>query len=364
LKNRVKKVFEYLEKKPDVIIVKNPSESVIDLNFFYATGLHHGLFEGCAAILFPDGNINLVVSKLESELAKSADVDILVYESREEFNIHLKNIIGNCKNVGLNYNVLSVHDFKSLNNIFPDATFLDVSSGFKIARQTKDDFEVKFIRKAADIVDKVVRKIPTIIYEGIPEYELASEINYLLQKLGADKPGFDTISSFGTNSAMPHYTHGDTKLKLGDFILCDFGANFRRYNSDITRTFVFGKANDKQKRIYETVSKAQNKGLNTIKPGLKCKNVHKAVEDFINKSEFKGHFIHSTGHSLGLGVHDTGVGFNSECEEELKENMVLTVEPGIYISGFGGVRIEDDILVTSDGAEILTKSDKKLIEIS
>jgi Xaa-Pro dipeptidase len=208
----------------------------------------------------------------------------------------------------------------------------------------------------------VVKKIPDIVHEGIYEYEIAAEMNYLMEKYGATKPAFDTIASFGKNTAEPHYTHGDYKLKSGDFLLFDFGANYRKYNSDITRTFVFNKSNQKQRKIYQTVFDAQKIGLDKIKPGVKANYIHEEVSSYIDKTEFKGCFIHSTGHSLGLAVHD-GLGFSPEADFELKENMVFTVEPGIYLPGFGGVRIEDDILIKRNGYELLTKSSKDFLEI-
>jgi Xaa-Pro dipeptidase len=208
-----------------------------------------------------------------------------------------------------------------------------------------------------------MNKISDILNENIFEYEVAAEIDYLLQKNGANSSAFTTISSFGKNTSNPHYTHGNYKLKDGDFILCDFGARYKRYNSDMTRTFVLGKPNQKQKKIYETVLKSQEKGFENIKPGIAAKDVHNVVNDFINKTEFKDLFIHSTGHSLGMDVHDPGVGFNSKCDITLKENMVLTVEPGIYLPNLGGVRIEDDILIKEDGIEILTTASRYFIEI-
>ena len=152
-------------------------------------------------------------------------------------------------------------------------------------------------------------------------------------------------------------------MNNGDFILCDFGASFRRYNSDITRTFVFGNSDEKQKKMHETVLQAQKIGIEMIKPGIEAHVVHDAVDSFIDISEFKGCFIHSTGHSLGLSVHDGGVGLNAESKVLLEEGMVLTVEPGVYISDFGGIRIEDDVLITRDSVEVLTKSSRDLIEI-
>ena len=240
--------------------------------------------------------------------------------------------------------------------------FIDISDKLVKVRLVKDELEIKLIKEACKMSDMVMKKIPEILTEGIYEYELAAEINYYMQKLGADKPAFETISSFSKNTAEPHYSHGSTRLKKGDFTLFDFGACFRKYNSDMTRTFVFGAADKKQKEMYETVLGAQKVGFDSIKPGIQTSDVHTAVSSYIDNTKFKGRFIHSTGHALGLAVHD-GVGFGSDSHVDLQENMVFTVEPGVYIPGFGGVRIEDDILVKKDGMELLTTSSRTLLEI-
>ena len=363
MERRVQNIYKNLGNKLDVILIKNSIEPYIDDNFFYVTGLEKGLFEGCVAFLSPEGNIDLVVSELEAESANKSDANVSVYKSAKDFEDLLKEKISSCKNVGLNFKGISHKDYIRLEKRFPDAEFVDISQSFEQARLVKDEIEIDLIKKACEIADKVVEKIPEMLHEGITESELAAEIDYFMQKNGADKAAFETISSFEKNSSEPHYTHGSTKLKKGDFVLCDFGACFRKYNSDITRTFVFGNASDKQKSMYKTVQEAQKIGLDIIKPGLKASEVHEAVHSYIEKTEFKGRFIHSTGHSLGLGVHDGSTRFSSGFELELKENMVFTVEPGVYIPGFGGVRIEDDVLIKKDGIEILTKAPRELIEI-
>ena len=363
MERRVKNIYKNLENKLDVILIKNSIEPYIDDNFFYVTGLEKGLFEGCVAFLSPEGNIDLVVSELEEESAKKSDANVKVYKSSKDFEGLLKERISSCKNIGLNFKGISYRDYIRLEKRFPDLEFFDISQSIEETRLVKDEIEIDLIKKACEIADKVIDKIPEILHEGITESELAAEIDYLMQKNGADKAAFETISSFEKNSSEPHYTHGSTKLKKGDFVLCYFGACFRKYNSDITRTFVFSRASDKQKSMHKTVQDAQKIGLDIIKPGLKASEVHDAVLSYIEKTEFKGRFIHSTGHSLGLGVHDGGMRFSSGCELELKENMVFTVEPGVYIPGFGGVRIEDDVLIKKDGIEILTKAPRELIEI-
>ena len=346
-----------------MILIKNSSEPFIDSNFFYVTGLKKGLFEGSVAVLFPDGNVDLIVSKLEEESAIKADADVKVYEKSKEFDGLLKDTVKSVKNIGLNFECILHKDFCKLKDMFPKTEFFDVSEAYLKTRVVKDEFEINTIKEACEITDKVMIKIPELLHENMFEYELAAEIDYLIQKNGADKSAFETISSFGKNTAEPHYAHGTTKLKKGDFVLCDFGACLRKYNSDITRTFVFGEATDKQINMYKIVLEAQRIGFRKIKPGVKAHEVHDAVSSFIDKTKFKDRFIHSTGHSLGLAVHDGGAGFNHDSDVILRENMVLTVEPGVYIPDFGGVRIEDDILIKKDGVELLTQSSREFIEI-
>ena len=313
--------------------------------------------------MYPDGKVDIIVSELESETAKKSNLDIHIYKNGEDYKKIIKKLTFPYKNIGINLNKIIYKDYLNLKKIVPQSNFKDVSDSINKTRLVKDEIEIKLIKKACKISDKVIEKIPQILHENMHEYELAAEINYIMQKHGADKTAFDTISSFGKNSSEPHYTHGNTKLKKDDFVLCDFGACYKKYNSDITRTFVFGKASKKQKNMYATVKEANKIGLDMIKSGIKASEIHKAVYSFIDKSEFKGRFIHSTGHSLGLSVHDSDarIGFNSDIK--LKENMIFTIEPGVYISGFGGVRIEDDVLIKKNKSEILTKSARKLIEI-
>ena len=363
MKKRVEKIFSNNSEQLDAILIKNSAEPYIDYNFFYVTGLTQGLFEGSIAICYPSGEIDLIVSQLEEEVAQRSGTNLLVYKKTQEYNDFLLERLRNLKKIGLNYSGIPHDTFVDLGKKLPNCDFYDISQALIKTRMIKEPEEIDLLRNAAEIVDNVVASIPEKVHEGMKEYELAAEINYLMQKNGADGPAFDTISSFGRNSAMPHYSHGDTVLKNGDFVLCDFGANYKKYNSDITRTFVYGTSVDKQKKMFETVYNAQRVGLDKIRAGVRASDVHNAVAGFIDSTDFKGCFIHSTGHSLGLAVHDPGVGFREDSDIVLEENMVLTVEPGVYIPGFGGVRIEDDIVVKNDGFDFLTKSSREFLEI-
>jgi len=363
VEKRVKNIFNNLREKLDVIIIKNSAEPYIDNNFFYVTGLEKGIFEGSMAILHPDGSIDLIVSELEAETAKKANATLHVYKSKEDLDKLLKKHFSSPRKIGVNFDGISHKDFCKIKERYPCLEFVDVSESLAKTRLLKDEFEIDMIKKSCMIADKVMKEIPGILHGGMYEYEIAAEINYLLQKNGADGPAFETISSFGKNTAEPHYSHGNTRLSKGDFTLFDFGACFRRYNSDITRTFVFGASDRRQKEMYETVLEAQKVGFDMIKPGVKVNRVHDVVSSYINSTKFKDRFIHSTGHSIGLDVHDGGVGFSPDCNVELDEGMVFTVEPGVYIPGFGGVRIEDDVLIKKDGLELLTKTPRDFVEI-
>lgn len=360
--HRVKDVFINTKENVDIIILKNASAPFIDDNFFYVTDLQQGLFEGSCAVLHQDGTLDLLISELEAESARKSDAHLIVYKTKNEFFTELKLLTASCKTIGINAKGLTYHDFNNLKEMIPKAEFVDVSDGFFKTRLIKDKQEINRITQACLIADKTMVMLPDVINEGITENELAAEINYFLQSFGAEKPAFDTISSFGKNTAEPHYSHGDIPLRKGDLILCDFGACLKKYNSDITRTFVFGRATKLLKKLYETVIQAQQVAFEMIRPGVKTDEVHHAVSSFIDSTRFKGKFIHSTGHFLGLAVHD-GVGFSPENSIELQQYMVLTVEPGIYLPGIGGVRIEDDILIKKDGMDLLSKSSHEFIEL-
>lgn len=360
--HRIKNVFHNSINTIECILLKNASLPFIDDNFFYVTNIDQGLFEGACAVLYPDGACHILVSELEAESAKQSDAQKTIYKTKDEYVSELRNLLSPFKIIGVNAAGLSYREYHKLTGLFPKTTFVDVSESFSKTRLIKDKQEIQHIKRACQIADETMATIPDIVTEGMTEKELAAEINYSLQNLGAEKPAFDTISSFGKNTAEPHYAHGDAQLQNGSFIVCDFGASFKKYNSDITRTFIYRQATGQQKEMYDTVLQAQQVALQMIRPGVKANAVHQAVHSFIESTAFKGKFIHSTGHSLGLSVHD-GQGFTPDNTMDLQENMVLTVEPGVYLPGVGGVRIEDDILIKKDGMELLTKSSRTFLEL-
>jgi Xaa-Pro dipeptidase len=346
----------------DAIVIINGTEPALDMGFFYLTGLVEGLFEGSMALVHSDGNLELITSLLEAESAKKGGFELSIFKSKAEKKEMFTQKLSKIGKVGIHSAALTHKNFLELRDMAPTAEFVDVSETISKARMIKDEKEIATLKKACTMASEVAQDICGFIKEGVREYEVAAELSYMMQKKGAVGPSFDTISSFGAHTAEPHYTAGDAVLKTGEFVLMDFGAKYRRYCSDITRTFVCGSGSEKQKDMYQTVLQAQKVALDMIRPGVNGKDIHKAVADYIEGTKYKGLFTHSTGHSIGLSVHD-GVALTKEIDMILEENMVFTVEPGIYIPGFGGVRIEDDVRVTSDGLEFLTSGTKELIEL-
>jgi len=367
METRVKRIYANIEKQnekaPDLIVIANATEPMLDMTFFYVTRLEVGRYEGSIAFLYPDGKLSVVTSLLEAESASKGDFELHVFKTQDEFIEIVDKLLKGAKRIGINADEIT---YKSYNFIkkhaISDAEIFDVSKAIKATRLVKDEAEIKTIKKACHIASEVAEKIVSVAKIGMKEYEIAAELSYMMQKRGAAGPSFETIAAFGKNSAEPHYSAGDVELKDGHFVLLDFGALYRKYCSDITRTYFCGSASAKQREIYEIVLEAQRLALEAIKVGEPASTPHNIASEYINSTEYKGLFTHGLGHGLGLAVHDGG-GLNPRATETiLEEGMVFTVEPGIYVPGFGGVRIEDDIVVRKNGPELLTTARKDLIE--
>ncbi|MFC1735225.1 M24 family metallopeptidase [Candidatus Hydrogenedentota bacterium] len=246
-----------------------------------------------------------------------------------------------------------------LGELVPDTELVPVTDWTARMRVIKTEDEVARIRKSAEITDKALGEALGVMRDGMTERELSAEISYRLKLAGADKEAFDVISLFGARSSLPHGTPSDKALEAGELVLVDMGARLDGYNSDLTRTFVWGRMpNDEIRSIYDVVGEAQSKALDVISAGLDCKEADAAARKIIEDAGYANTFGHGLGHGVGLEVHEKPH-LSPRSTEKLEEGMVVTVEPGIYCPGLGGVRIEDLVVVAKDGCEILSSFGKE-----
>jgi Xaa-Pro dipeptidase len=367
-KKRVRKIFEKIDEtmkeSPDALILANGVEPHLDASFFYVTGFPYGLFENSYLLAQREGRISLITSPLEEPIAKTyaRGIEVFTVPESSEARSTLRSLGSGINALALNSPELNYKSFLEIKSVFKNSKLIDASEAFESVRLIKDEAEIDSIQKACDIASGIYKKIPGMLSDGVTESTVAAKMAYEMQKAGGTGVSFDSIVAFGKNSAEPHYSAGQAMIRNGQFVLCDYGTKFRRYCSDITRTLVYGKASAKQKRMYEIIRAALELGTELCVPDHTGDFVHFKVASLIDSTEFKGRFIHSTGHSLGLSVHD-GPGLSNRFKKKLQPGMVMTVEPGIYVPGFGGVRIEDDVLVTGGKPRVLTSAARELIEV-
>ena len=229
-------------------------------------------------------------------------------------------------------------------------------------RAVKEPYELKATRKASNIADRAFADLLPYIKPGVTEKELAARLESNMLLLGSEEKSFTTIVASGRRSAMPHGTASPKVIEAGDFVTFDFGAVWEGYHSDITRTVVVGKASQAQKDFYHLILEGQKLGVSLVKAGVSRREVDFAVRNYFARYHVSQYFTHSLGHGTGLEIHEQPV-LSPKSTGVLEENMIVTVEPGLYIEGKFGVRIEDSVAVTANGCEILTKTPKELMEL-
>lgn len=254
---------------------------------------------------------------------------------------------------------LTVDRFEILQERFPALQFAKLDDELAKNRLIKDDKELQHLRKAAELADYAIEVGCNEIAEGKTELEIVQAVEQAVKQKGAEKMSFETIIVSGTKTASPHGIPGEKKIEKGDFILFDLGVVYKGYCSDITRTIAFGEPTEEKRKIYETVQKAQQAAIDIVRPGTLAMEVDLAARSIIEESGYGELFPHRIGHGLGISVHEFP-SLTATNDMPLQEGMVFTVEPGIYDPTITGVRIEDDLYVTKDGVEVLTKFPKDL----
>ena len=367
MKSRVVKVIQSLSPAPDALIVLNSTDPHLDHSFFYFFDVPSGLFEGSVEVALPDGTLHVITSPLEEESARQAakhdpSVEVHAAAEKKDRELLLQELAPKHGTVGIHNRELTYEAFLQVDKWLPGTTWVDAPAAIGKARGIKDAVEIERLERAGAIGSAVGKQIPSMLRAGMSELDLAAEIEYGMMKHGASGRSFSTITAFGAHGAEPHFSPGEQRLEGGVSLVCDFGAFYQRYASDITRSFHFGKTDPELKRVHETVERAQKAALDVVRAGTPAKDVHMAAQRVIDDSPWKGRFTHGLGHSIGLAVHD-GFGMNQRVEDPLEAGMTITIEPGIYLPGHGGVRIEDDILVTQNGYRFLTTTPREYIEV-
>ena len=335
-----------------MLITSEPGE-------FYAVG-----FRGEGYVLVTPRKFYYSTDSRYIEAAqKIADVELsLIGAGKGHLELAVEHVKADgLKRIGIEEGYMSVAEFDRIRAAMPAAVELvPAQTIIEALRASKDEDELALMRKAQEITDRAFTEVCSRIHEGMTEKELCAELIYCLYKNGAEGLSFDPIVVSGPNTSMPHGVPGDRRLQKGDFITMDFGVLYRGYCSDMTRTVALGHATEKMREVYQTVLKAQLAGLAVSKAGVAGKAVDAAARDVITEAGYGAYFTHSYGHSLGLEIHEAP-NCNTRNDLPIPLHAVVSAEPGIYIPGEFGVRIEDVAVFEENGCRILTKSPKELM---
>jgi Xaa-Pro dipeptidase len=342
----------------DAIVIANGVDPFLDSTFWYLTEQDSGSFEDAIAIVRKDGSLDVIVSILEEESARAAKGDVRVYHNRAEREGYIKDALKGATNVGFNVHGAVYSAVEYIKKTAGEIVVNDASKAILNTLTVKDAKEIAATKKACKISSQVAKEIPGLLNEGATEKHVGSLMDNRMRELGGTGNAFDTIAAFGSNSSMPHHMPSDYALKKGDTALFDFGTKYDRYCSDMTRTVFLGRPPEILERAYAVVLEAQEAGLNEYRDGAEAKAADLAARAVIDASEFKGLFIHSFGHGIGMDVHQ-GISVSPRSDVILKEGNILSAEPGVYIPGVGGIRIEDTCIITKNGYERLTDFDHR-----
>lgn len=263
------------------------------------------------------------------------------------------------KNVGIDSGEVSYHNFVALKKNLRGAKIKPLFGDLQGLRAIKDNKELQKIKNAINISENALNKVIKFIKHGITESELAIELEYRIKLTGSNELPFNLIVLFGSNTSLPHGRPGKRRLKKGDLILIDFGARSDGYCSDETVTFAFWSINSEQKRVYNAVNDARRYAIDSIREGVKASKIDSVARGYLEKRGLAKYFGHGLGHGVGLAVHESPR-LSHDSNTILESGMVVTVEPGVYIQGWGGVRLEDMVAVEKNGAKILTGISKEL----
>lgn len=336
----------------DALLIHKPE------NRFYFSG-----FSGSAGVLIVTPKEAILVTDFRYvEQARSQATDFKIIDQKAPIFEELKSLIKSLKisKLGIEDEYLTFAQVEEFKKKLDQEELVPLKEALLTLRRVKEKKEIEFLTRAVEISDQAFIHILNYLKPGVMEKEIALELEFFMRRQGASKVAFDIIVASGNRSSLPHGVASDKKIAIGDLVTMDFGAVFNGYHSDITRTVAIGKINDKQKTIYNIVLEAQLAAAKTIKAGLPTKEVDAVARDIITNRGYGDFFGHGLGHGVGLEIHEKP-GLSPRDNSILEAGMAVTVEPGIYLPNWGGVRIEDTVVVTENGCNTLTNSTKELL---
>ncbi len=352
LEKRLAKVKELLKRDGlDGILVS----SSVNRRYF-------SMFTGTAGHLLITGDVNLFATDFRyTQQACQQCPAFKVVELPRDIWDGLYNILEEygIKSLGFEDSYITYNKYCQMKEKFEGVELLPMGEKLNHIRMLKNTEEIELMRTAAKISEQAFEHVKPMIKPGVAERDISMELEFFMKRAGCSGPAFDFIVASGWRSALPHGVASNKKIEYGDFVTLDFGAKYNGYCSDMTRTVVVGEYSSKQKEIYYIVLKAQTETLNRMRAGMTGSRVDGIARDIIQKAGYGEYFGHGLGHGVGLQIHEAPT-LSPKGDIVLKPGMAVTVEPGIYIQGFGGIRIEDLVIVTDSGVENLNRTDKVL----
>ncbi|MEX1377035.1 MAG: aminopeptidase P family protein [Eubacteriales bacterium] len=316
------------------------------------------------AIISENGCTIVTDGRYTEQAQKQADgFDVVEYKSGE----YLETLYNTCDKMNLDAvcyeaDVLSCDEFNTIKAAFGSINLVPTKAVGMTIRKIKDEAELEIMKKAAAVTDELLEMAFLLSKPGVSELDLDAELAYLLRKKFKAESAFDTIVASGENGSMPHAFPTGRSFKKGDMVTLDFGAALEGYKSDMTRTFSIGEPSPKMAEIYEIVREAQQMAQDALKPGIACKDVDAIARNFIAEKGYGEYFAHGLGHGVGLNIHEFPR-LAPTSNDILQENMVVTVEPGIYLPGIGGVRIENTCIITKDGSKSVFSASTDMVKL-
>lgn len=340
----------------DALLVTN------DKNIFYLTGFP--LMAGDGALLVTKDKAVMVTDDRYATALQDFDSDEVVGVITRDYYGAVNKLCAGMKIDVMGFeNTVSFEVYDILNDLM-EADIVPCAGMVESLRTVKDPTEIAALRKAADLQSAGYQHLLAIVHPGMSERQVAVELDYWMKNHGAQKASFDTIVASGENSAKPHATVTDRRLQAGDMVTVDFGYYVDGYTADMTRAFAIGEPGEQMRQVYQLVNQARQKVIAAAKPGIHGDLLDRAGRSLINDAGYEKEFQHGMGHGIGLSIHELPLSYGpGRGDVVIDSNQVITVEPGIYVPSVGGVRIEDDLLITKDGAQRLTTADTDLVII-